>query len=148
MMMLKILFLVNFVNSWLWFCFDQGSILLWTSSRGGSSGIFGWTVSDNGDVAVIHIVVVAGASDCLVLVFCQKVPKINMVENGLSVNWNVDLEKIEDAVEAIYRSNQGKSKDDNDDEDEMNLVTMDEMNEKKYKGDLCRHWIYQKNLGL
>jgi hypothetical protein len=59
----------------------------------------------------------------------------------LSVNGNVDLEKVEDVVEAIYKSNQGKSKDDNDDEEEMILVTMDEVNEQKkqYKGDPFKH---------
>jgi hypothetical protein len=46
----------------------------------------------------------------------------------LNVNRNVDLEKLEDVVKAIYRANQGKSKDDSDDEDEVNL---DEDDEKK-----------------
>jgi hypothetical protein len=45
------------------FCFGQGSILLlWLTCRGGCSGIAGWTVSDNGDVAVIRIVSAAAAA--------------------------------------------------------------------------------------
>jgi hypothetical protein len=57
------------------------------------------------------------------------------------VNRNVDLEKFEDVVKAIYRANQGKSKDDSDDGDEVNLVTMDEDDEKKkhFKGNPCKH---------
>jgi hypothetical protein len=44
------------------FCIRQGSILLlWLTCRGGCSGIVGWTVSDNGDVTVIHIIVGAAA---------------------------------------------------------------------------------------
>jgi hypothetical protein len=39
-----------------------GSILLWTTSRGDSSGIAGWTVTNNGDVSVIIIVVTVDAA--------------------------------------------------------------------------------------
>jgi hypothetical protein len=35
---------------------------LWLTCRGGCSGIAGWTVSNNGDAAVIHIVVAAAAA--------------------------------------------------------------------------------------
>jgi hypothetical protein len=45
------------------FCFGQGSILLlWLTCRGGCSGIVGCTVSNNGDVAVIRIIVAAAAA--------------------------------------------------------------------------------------
>jgi hypothetical protein len=55
----KYLFLAGFANSQVGFHFGQGSILLWLASRGGSSGISGWTVSNNGDAAVICIIAVA-----------------------------------------------------------------------------------------
>jgi hypothetical protein len=41
----------------------------------------------------------------------------------------VDLEKFEDTVEAIYQANQGKLKSDDEDENKVNLVTVDD---KKY----------------
>jgi hypothetical protein len=48
----------------------------------------------------------------------------------LSISGNMDLEKFEDTVEAIYQANEGKLKSDDEDEHKVNLITVDD---KKYK---------------
>jgi hypothetical protein len=78
----------------------------------------------------------------LIMLDLERLPEKYVIKfSTLIVNRNVDLEKFEDIVKAIYRANQGKSKEDSDDDDEVNLVTMDKDDEKKkyYKGDPCKH---------
>jgi hypothetical protein len=78
----------------------------------------------------------------LIALTCEKLPENNInAFSTLSVNGNVDLEKFEDIIQAIYRANQSKAKEGNDNNNKVNLVTMDDNDEKKkyYKEDPCKH---------
>jgi hypothetical protein len=72
----------------------------------------------------------------LIALALEKLPEryVN-VFTTLSMSGNVDLEKFEETVKAIYQANQNKAKSNDEEEDEeVNLATFDDSKKKNKKG--------------